>query len=191
MMGLRRAATTALIIEDAAHDGAPAPNNASATQAPAVPIQRRHADQGSDLLMCQPAQLGQFSKERTTHHGPDARHTAQQIFLFTPERRGLDSVSQVLVQHRELLLQPSEMGLDLSLNGARRRPHAVLFRHEHFDQLSSPREERTERLCRLIRQRTWGWPHRLGKAGQDLCINRVRLGELAGGSGKIAHLPGG
>ena len=72
-------------IEDAAHDGAPAPNNASATQAPAVPIQRRHADQGSDLLMCQPAQLGQFSKERTTHHGPDARHAAQQIFLFTPE----------------------------------------------------------------------------------------------------------
>ena len=84
-MGLRRAATTALIIEDAAHDGAPAPNNASATQAPAVPIQRRHADQGSDLLMGQPAQLGQFSKERTTHHGPDARHAAQQIFLFTPE----------------------------------------------------------------------------------------------------------
>src|SRR5438132_3705369 len=85
MMGLRRAATTALIIEDAAHDGAPAPNNVSATQAPAVPIQRRHADQGSDLLMGQPAQLGQFSKERTTHHGPDARHAAQQIFLFTPE----------------------------------------------------------------------------------------------------------
>jgi hypothetical protein len=55
--------------------------------------------------------------------------------------------------------------------------------------LSSPREERTELLCRLIRQRAWGWPHRFGKVGQDVGINRIRLGKLAGLSGKLSHLP--
>jgi hypothetical protein len=82
------------------------------------------------------------------------------------------------------------VGLNLPLNRVRGPLHPVLLRHEHLNQLAPSRKQRTECLRRLIGQGAWGWPHRLGKAGQDLCIDRICLSELAGGSGKIAYLPG-
>ena len=89
--------------------------------------------------MRQRAQLGQLRRQCTTHHGPDARHAAQQILVLAPERRRLDPVSQVLVHRRGLPLQPSQMGLYLPQDWTRRRPHA---------------EQRSELLRRLIRQGT-------------------------------------
>jgi hypothetical protein len=152
-------------IPGAPHDGASTPNHAAAAQASTVPVERRHADQDSDLRMRQRAQLRQLRQVYPTDHGPDARHGAQQILMLAPARRRLDPVSQVLVQRHERLLQLHQMRCYLPLNRTRCRPHAMLFRHEHFDQLSSPREPRTERLRRRIGHGTWGRPHRFGKAG--------------------------
>jgi hypothetical protein len=61
-------------IEDRAHLRPSAPDRASPPQRAAVAIQRRHADEGRDLLVTQRAQLRQVCQQRGGQHRAQKRY---------------------------------------------------------------------------------------------------------------------
>ena len=138
-------------IEGGADHGTAAPGRASTPQGPAVTVQWRHPNQGGDLLVRQRTPLRQLREQGPTHDGTDAWHAAQQVLLFTPDRRGLDPMGQVFVQGHQLFLQPRQVNLNLPLDRARCPLHPVLLRYEPLNQLAPSREQRTECLRGFIR----------------------------------------
>ena len=65
---------------------------------------------------------------------------------------------------------------------------AVLFGHEHSDDLPSESHESSDGLCLGIGQGTWSWVHSLGEVSQDVGIDGIGLGQLAGGLGEVPDL---
>ena len=82
------------------------------------------------------------------------------------------------------------MGLDVRLQPWGGTPEAVLFGRPHGDQLPPPRQQGAEFVGLGVRQGPGGRPHRLGKMGQGARIERIRLGQLPGGLGKVTRLAG-
>jgi hypothetical protein len=70
------------------------------------------------------------------------------------------------------------------------RPSSGSSASRDLDQLAAAGEQGVERLDRLVGQRPGSGAHPLGEEGEDLGIDRVGLGELAGRLGKVAHLAG-
>ena len=62
----------------------------------AVPIERRHTDQGSDLLAVQRAQFRQIREQCQRHLRSHAGNAAQKVILLTPYRTVLYPLSQVI-----------------------------------------------------------------------------------------------
>jgi len=56
------------------HLGTPTPHRASASQGPAIPIQRGHADEGGDLFVRQRTQFRQIGQQGRGQDRTDARH---------------------------------------------------------------------------------------------------------------------
>ena len=61
---------------------------------------------------------------------------------------------------------------------------------DHLEHLASTGQQRVERGRRLIRPRPGLGAHALGEQRQRLGVELIRLRELAGGPGEVAHLPG-
>src|SRR5829696_9874732 len=72
---------------------------------PEVTIDRGDADEGSELVAADGAQLGQLSKERACGHVADAGNRLQERLGLAPNRRGLDRLANVAVDLGELFLQ--------------------------------------------------------------------------------------
>src|SRR5215831_15810815 len=91
----------------------PAPDRAPTTEGPTVTIERRHTDQGSDLLPRERPQLGEFQQQRAGTHGPNALGTLQQLVLLPPQRAGPEHRLQVVVQRGDARIEPGNMGLNV------------------------------------------------------------------------------
>jgi hypothetical protein len=72
--------------------------------------------------------------------------------------------------------------------GARAKPSRFFLGHQHVQELAPASEERVELLRRLTGQGARLRLHPLGKEGQDLGIDRIGLGELAGGAREVPDL---
>jgi hypothetical protein len=59
---------------------------------------------------------------------------------------------------------------------------------EHLQHLATAGQERVEGMGRVIGQRARGRANALGEQGQDVGIDPIGLGELAGGPGKVPDL---
>src|SRR3989442_1518940 len=163
---------------------APAPDHAPPAEGPTVTMQRRHADQGRDLLPRERPQLGEFQQQRVGTHGPNALGTLQQVVIFPPQRAGPESGLEVVVQRGDGRIEPRNMGSNI-LREARVRPRqAVLLRGPHADQwLAAP--QKGAQLLRLgVGQRARRRADHVGKVRQGPGIPRVRFGQLARGPGK-------
>src|SRR5690242_9197489 len=64
-----------------------------------------NADQGSDLLAIEAAELGQFGDQGSGNGIADARHTLQKILRLPPDRRAADGVVEIGFNLTQLLLQ--------------------------------------------------------------------------------------
>jgi hypothetical protein len=62
----------------------------------------RHPHQRGQLALGEAPQLGQLRQQRQGQRRPDARHTAQQVLLLTPERAGLHALLQIVVECLEV-----------------------------------------------------------------------------------------
>jgi hypothetical protein len=77
-------------------------------------------------------------------------------------------------------------GVDACAQGGRRSASA----YAHLYELPPAGNELTQALGVLGGQRPDGGPHRFGKAGDDMDIQAVRLGQRARGAGEVADLAG-
>ena len=73
-------------------------------------------------------------------------------------------------------------------DGRARVGEPIAFGGQHVEELAAPREEGLEGLGGGIGQETRRRVHALGKERQDLGVDVIRLGELAGPACKVAHM---
>jgi len=96
---------------------------------------------------------------------------------------------KVAFQVVEGALQPGDVGVNAALEPAiAGESSAIRFRPQHLHELAASGDQFTEALGLLGRQRADGWSHGLGEVGDDAGIERVGLGEEAGGAGKVSDL---
>jgi hypothetical protein len=86
---------------------------------------------------------------------PDARHTAQELVAFAPQRAGAQGLVQLPIQLLESLLQPGDVRGDLGAYGRACLPQAVLLGGQHAQHLLATREEGCEGLTLCVGQRSW------------------------------------
>src|SRR5438445_11956313 len=113
----------------------PAPDRAPTTEGPTVTIERRHADQGRDLLPRERPQLGECQQQGPGTHGPNALGTLQQIVIFPPQWAGPEHRLEVVVQRGDSRIEPRNMGRNILREALARPREAVLLRGPHDNQL--------------------------------------------------------
>jgi hypothetical protein len=59
----------------------------------------------------------------------------------------------------------------------------------HFHHLAAARDQFSQALAVGVGKRAWFGPNTFSEQGDDLCIERIGLGEPSGRTGKIADLP--
>jgi hypothetical protein len=91
----------------------------------------------------------------------------------------------------ERALEPADVGIEPTLQRRRLdQAPAVGLGAEHVDELAPPRHELRQPPGLRIGDGAHGRPHRRGKCGNGVRLERVRFGELAGGAGKFLDLAG-
>jgi hypothetical protein len=170
--------------------GASPPDRPAAPERATIPVQRGHPDQGSQPLAAQRPQLRQVEQQRACTDRANAGDAAEQVLAFPPYRTRPQRRVEVVVQRRQLGVEPGDMGLDVCLEPWGGTSEAVLFGCPHGDQLPPPRQEGAEFIGLGVRQGPGCRTHRLGKMGQDPGIEGICLGQLPGGFGKVASLAG-
>ncbi len=177
-------------IEGGPHSRAATPDCPLSPEGAAVSIQGGDADQGRDLLVRQGSQLRQFRQQGSRDDGANAGDALQQLVMFPPDRAGLDRRGQVLIELRQVLLEPLDVLLNVSAHPARRTALPIFLRREHLDELAAPRNQGRQLLRTRIRQRAARGPHRFRKLGQDLGIEGIGLRQTPGGPSEVPHFSG-
>ena len=98
--------------------------------------------------------------------------------------------ARVDIQIVAFLLEPSDVVLDIGTGLRDGTTQAVLLGSHHGQHLPAARHQRGQGLGVGIPQGAHGWTNCLAEVGQYLSVQAVGLGQLAGGLGEIAHLPG-
>lgn len=104
-------------VEARSNGGTAAPDCASTAQGAAVPRERSEADELGDLPVVEMAELRQLSEQSARDDRADAGDRAQQVFLATPERTGLDGIAELTIEIVEPLLEPADVFPDVALYG--------------------------------------------------------------------------
>ena len=98
---------------------------------------------------------------------------------------------KVRFQVPEGALQPGDVGVNPALEPAiAGEAAAIRLGAQHVHELTAPGDQFAEVLGLLRRQRADGGPHGLGEVGDDAGIERVGLGQEAGGAGEVPDLTG-
>jgi len=84
-------------------------------------------------------QLWQLRQQGPRDDGTNAGDALQQLILFPPDRAGLDRCGQLLIQLRQVLLEPLDVLLNLGSHHPRGTASTIFLRREHLDELAAPR----------------------------------------------------
>ncbi len=168
--------------------GSTTPNDTAAPHQAAVPIQRCHTNKRCNLFAVQTTQLRQFSQNGTTNNVSDTRHTLEKILLLTPQRTLMDRFVEVLVVALQFRFKPIDVCLDACLYPSRCSAQSVFFGSQHFDNLPSATNQRTQFQSHFIRQQPQRRAHRFCKARQSLSIKSIGLSQLSHSFSKISNL---
>jgi len=168
--------------------GAPSPDSATAPQGPAITIERGDADQCGNLFLREGAQFREIRQQRGGQDRTDARHTAQQRLLLSPDWTLANGLGQIGISLLQGPFKPRDMGAQILPDGGAGTHQAVFFSCQHLDELLPARHQRGQGLSLLVGQRPQFWPNHFGEPSQHVSINGVGLGQLSGGFGKITYL---
>src|SRR5262252_7723196 len=106
---------------------AAAPHGAPAPQRSTSAVERRHADQGRNVLPRARPQLGEFQQERPGTHGPNAWNTLHQVIVFSPQWARPEQRLEVVVERGNARIAPGNMGLNVLRQAPARPREAVLW----------------------------------------------------------------
>jgi len=135
-------------------------------------------------------QLRQVKYEGAGTHRPHAWHTPPQLLTLSPDWTGAQPGVQVIVEGREASMKPRDMGLDISLETARRAPEAVLCGRPPGDEWPTPRQQGAQLFRLRAGQGTPRGPHGLGNMRQGAGREDIRLGQWPRGCGEVTRLAG-
>ena len=176
-------------VESRSYRGAAAPHHASPAEGTTIARERRHTRERRDTAPIQLAEFWEFAKARPAHHGTDPGHRAKEVLSRAPDGTALDRVVEVTVDSRELPFEP----LNVCANAAPDRNPGMLepiaFGPQHPHELPPARQQRVEGLRCLIGQRTRRRTDPLGEQRQDVGVETIRRGQLAGRPSEVADLP--
>ena len=167
---------------------ASAPHRASPSERPAIAIERGDADEGGDLFVRQRAQLREIGQQRCGQDRPDAGDAAQQLVFLAPDGTLANGLGQLRVRLLQGAFEPADMGAQILADGGPCAPQPVLLRRQHLDELTATSNQGGQGVGLLVGQRAGLRSYHLCKVRQHLGIQRIRLGQLPGGFGKIPHL---
>ena len=177
-------------VQDGSDPGVSIPDGAFATHGAAVPVEGSHSHQGGDLAPVQGAKLRQMGQKGEGELLSHAGNGAQEVVLLSPHGTLTESLPQPFVNVVELLLKPSDVGLDAGPNGADGAPKPVLLRHQDGYHLVPAGNQGVEDLGLGVPQRTHGWANGVGEVGQYGRVQGISLRQRTGGFGEVSGLPG-
>ena len=157
-------------------------------QGAAVARERGDADEGGDLPPIEVPELGDIAEQRRGQGGPDAGHTLEQLVLDPPERARGDELLQRVVRVRQTLFQPVNVAAEIGAHPAVAGGVALPLGVQHVEQLAATAKQGLQLLGRGIGERPHGRLDAGAEEGEDRGVDRVGLGESAGGLGEIADL---
>ena len=123
---------------------------AAADEALAAPLSglpgpRGKANEGSDLTPVQHPELRQLGDHGSRDGRTDAGDGRQEFLLCAPDRRAPDSLTDILVETGELLLESPEQTGDAALAAGRSPLLALALGDDHLDDLTPAGDEVGER----------------------------------------------
>ena len=133
-------------IQHGAHSGPSAPGSTPPSVASAISTEWGHADQSCDLLPPYGAQLRQVGQQCHRHLVSHAGDAAQEFIFFALHWTAEHRLSKFAVQIAQLLLQPSDVGLDTSTHFSQCATQTIVLCHQHSDYLTPTGQHRSEDL---------------------------------------------
>ena len=167
-----------------------APGGASTPMNATIPVQRSDTDKGGDLPAVKGAEFGESADEGEGGYGAYTRDILEEVVLGLPEGVGVNEVvyfsvqvEQFLGEELDVLMEPGEKGFEGPLD-------AKGLGGSHVDKLLSTGEEGLEMGGLRVWEGTSIGSEGKGKAGYDVGVDCVGLGQLAGGACEVPDLPG-
>lgn len=177
-------------VQNGPHAGPAAPDPPFALQFAAVPVIGRHAGEGGDLLVAEPAQLRQVAQESIDHDLPDPRHGQHDGSFRLPALFLLDQVIQQPVQLLQLPLQVEDMAPDIGLQEPGHDLDTVLLHGGQFQQLAPARQQVPDFHDAPGLMGPHRWADHRRKFSDQAGIDFIGLGQLIGGLGVAARVQG-
>src|SRR2546422_209488 len=139
--GIASASNQRSHIECRPHTSPTTPNRATPPKCPAVPIERCHADQCSNLFAVESSQLRQFGEQGAANNRTDARDAFEQVLLLVPDRALTNALVKFAVDSLQLGFQPTDVSFDTFAQRSSSPTESVSFRHNHLGELASARNQ--------------------------------------------------
>lgn len=178
-------------IESASQGGAPSCNVSWTVMDAALIVHGCDSDECGDLLPIELSEFGQFGDECRGRDGSHARYGSQAVIAIVPVIIGLDEVQDGFLNAFEIFVQGIDDDLQAFtdvLVGA--SGLAIHFAGTEFDELSPACDEFIEFGLFFMSFGDWARLNVLGKAGNDLSVQSISLGQEADAFGITANLPG-
>jgi len=176
------------VVKRLAHVVAPAPDGAVALAIAALVRERGDPNEGGDLSAVQTPELGQLGKHRGCHDEADAGHGGEALVEALGVVLGLDVRLDLAFQKLALAAQGLD-GCCGTLHDIARRVLLDLGRAggDFLIDLRAIGDQITQLLAVIVSQDRRRRLHVLAESRQYRGIDLVRLGELAGSLGELAH----
>src|SRR4030042_1873700 len=151
-------------VKRCAHPCPPAPNGATAPVLAAVAIKGGDSHQRGNLSAVKPSQFRHLRQKHRSDRWPDARDTAQEPFLGSPQRTLADGAIQLLLQMGQLFFQTRDVLPDQYLDGRLDRGEAQPLRGQNLHHPAWWRDQRSQHFSLRVWKRPRQRAPRLGQA---------------------------
>jgi hypothetical protein len=156
----------------------------------AVFCERSDAYECCDFSPAEVTEFGKIDQQSSRNTRPDARSGLQQLGKLRSIDILFDALVDLLIDSLDLALEHTKHRSDGSLHGSCDCFSTILFRYERRDQLPAAGDEIGQQTVSSLQNRANRWLHLLAVEGQELGIDRIRLGEHPHALAEASHAPG-
>ena len=165
-------------VQYTSYSATPAKDRSFTSELPAVPVERRDANQCRDLLAVELSQFGQFGDQRCRRRHTDTGRALKEFRFSFPLVIRFHQPGDLLIDRFDFfdeVLHDLLQALLHDLGGGLVR--AILLGRPQSDELPSSSDQLVEFVLFFVSLRERSWPDKESKAGDDASINAVRFGE--------------
>src|SRR6185437_10193397 len=135
----------------------------TASQSPAVTIERSDADQGGNLFAIEFSEFWQLSNKTATNNRTNAGHSSEQVLVFLPDWTVTDALVEIFVGPTQFRFQPADVSVDAFFHRFGNSAEPVVLGHNHFGDLSPAGNQCAQLQGDLIGQGTHSRAHRFSE----------------------------